>query len=266
MVDPRQAPLTVIGIDAATQPKKTGLARGCIAGGKLIVEAVELGSQDPSVSKVVASWIRGPTLLAIDAPLGWPASMGAALAGHRAGQEISLTGNEMFARLTDRIVHETVKKKPLDIGADRIARTALTALRVMQEVRDATGLAVPLSWAPHDAEVSAVEVYPAATLIGRGLSTVGYKKDDDHGRAARKLLAKAVAREVELPALDRVVDTDHALDAVLCLVAALDYVRGEVVQPPPSHAARVRAEGWIWFKAPAGSARPPSIEHNRTSH
>ena len=44
--------------------------------------------------------------------------------------------------------------------------------------------------------------------------------------------------------------TDHALDAVLCLVAALDYVNGEVVQPPSAELDRVRQEGWIWFRPP----------------
>lgn len=241
--------LTVIGIDAATKAKNMGLARGRIDAGKLLVDEVGLGSGVQSVSKTIASWIHGPTLIAVDAPLGWPAPMGLALAGHSAGQALSVNGNELFARLTDRLVHETARKKPLDVGADRIARTALAALTLVQEVRDTTRLPIPLSWTPGDADVGVVEVYPAATLIGRGFPTAGYKKDDADGRNARRRLLDALAREVALPHSELLLATDHALDAVLCLVAAMDYVRGDVVPPPAAQLEQVRREGWIWFKA-----------------
>lgn len=244
--------LTVIGIDAATKPKNMGLARGRIDGGTLVVDEVRLGSEVPSVPSAIASWIRGPALIAVDAPLGWPAPMGIALAGHRAGQVVPHHGDQLFARLTDRIVHETVKKKPLDVGADRIARTAVAALRLVQDVRDATRLPIPLSWTPGDTDVGVVEVYPAATLIGRRLSTAGYKKDDADGRAARGRLVDALARELTLPQREPLLATDHALDAVLCLVAAVDYVRGDVVPPPAAQLEQVRTEGWIWFKARQG--------------
>ncbi len=77
MVSTRIPSLTVIGIDAATDAKKTGLARGRIDSGRLVAEPVELGSKASPVAKVVASRIRGPTLIAIDAPPDGPNRWGA---------------------------------------------------------------------------------------------------------------------------------------------------------------------------------------------
>ena len=54
--------------------------------------------------------------------------------------------------------------------------------------------------------------------------------------------------EVDLPQREAVEAVDHALDAVLCLVAAADFLRGDVVQPLPADLASARREGWIWFR------------------
>jgi len=113
---------TIIGIDAATEPKKVGLARGWVDGERVVVSDARIGSRIPSVAETIAGWIEGPTLLAIDAPLGWPAPLGRALVGHRAGQAFKADAKEAFNRLTDRVLCERTGKRPLDVGADRIAR------------------------------------------------------------------------------------------------------------------------------------------------
>jgi len=90
---------TIIGIDCATQPKKCGVARGRFEGGRVVVGEVALGSQIDSLSKTIASWVVEPTLIAIDAPLGWPMALARELAGHAAGQPVGappVQGRHLF--------------------------------------------------------------------------------------------------------------------------------------------------------------------------
>jgi hypothetical protein len=61
---------------------------------------------------------------AIDAPLGWPKPLAETLIDHRAGMPIETPANAMFRRTTDLFIQRKLKKTPLDVGADRIARTA----------------------------------------------------------------------------------------------------------------------------------------------
>jgi hypothetical protein len=63
------------------------------------------------------------TLICVDAPLGWPVAS-QALALHRAGEEVATPRQSTFDRETDRAVADLVKRRPLRIGADRIAATA----------------------------------------------------------------------------------------------------------------------------------------------
>jgi hypothetical protein len=50
--------------------------------------------------------------------------MGRCLTNHRAGQSIEVSPNEFLRRETDRSIHRRLGKRLLDVGADRIARTA----------------------------------------------------------------------------------------------------------------------------------------------
>jgi hypothetical protein len=240
---------TVIGIDAATKATNTGLARGHVDAGIVVVEEVILGSEVESISGTVAGWIAGPTIIAIDAPLGWPTPMATALSGHHAGEKIAIDADGMFSRLTDITVRRLVGKRPLEVGANLIARAALAALGLIEQIRQDTGLKLPLLWAPGEAEVGVIEVYPAATLISRGLAIDGYKKKDKAGLDARRCLVGELLEGVDLlPERMDVEVTDHTLDAVLCLIAAADFIRDEVVQPPSVELKTARREGWIWFK------------------
>ena len=44
------------------------------------------------------------------------------------------------------------------------------------------------------------------------------------------------------------IKSDHILDAILCVLAAADFVRGDVIMP--KNEAQAKQEGWIWFKKP----------------
>lgn len=242
----------VIGIDCATDPAKIGVARGVPRGGKVHVEAAQLVGKGGDVSSVVSQWVReysGPSLLAVDAPLGWPAELGGLLATHRAGQPLPGEANRLFRRDTDRVVHDRLGKLPLDVGADRIARTALAALHMLQRVREACGLEIPMAWTARDvAPVAAIEVYPAGTLVSRGTTSSGYKLAAD--RAVREAMLDALADEL-LVGEHRAALLQHAdvLDAALCLLAGADFLTGAVIEP--TDLATARHEGWIWVRPPS---------------
>lgn len=106
-MDQRRATATgIIGVDCATQPRKVGLAFGSYQDGAVRIERVLAGSRVTSLVQTVAEWTkRTPsTLLALDAPLGWPAGLGPALQEHQAGGPVALESNTLFRRTTDRFV------------------------------------------------------------------------------------------------------------------------------------------------------------------
>jgi hypothetical protein len=83
----------------------------------------------------------------------------------------------MFRRTTDLFIQARLGKRPLDVGVDRIARTAYAALRILGTLRVELGMPIPLAWAPADvSRVAAIEVYPAATLLAHRIRSIGYKK------------------------------------------------------------------------------------------
>ena len=235
----------LVGIDVATVPAKVGLARATYVDGRVQLEEAMLCTRS-SPAETLAAWLPGatdPVLLAIDAPLGWPAPLAKSLASHKAGEWIRTPPHEMFRRATDRSIQKKLSKTPLDVGADRIARTAHAALTMLGELRDRLGAPIPLAWSPEIAGIAAIEVYPAATLVAHGMPSSGYKAPSQ-GAVREKILA-ALQEWV-------VVDTDaeilrnhaDALDAAVCLLAAKDFLENRAMAP--TDLAIARREGWIW--------------------
>ena len=176
--------------------------------------------------------------------------LGDELAAHRAGAVLQTPAYGLFRRSTDNIVAERVGKRPLDVGADRIARTAHAALRFLGRLRERTGLDIHLAWTPGRVEgVAAIETYPAGTLAGRYLPHSGYKGAHETAVVRRGRLVDAVAKEMALPAevADAMRSVDHVLDAAVCVLAGFDFADGSVIMP--SDHALAEREGWIWVKA-----------------
>ena len=203
----------------------------------------------------VAEWLFAregqDVLIALDAPLGWPDGLGKAISRHLAGNPIIASSNDVFRRFTDRQIKKLIDKQPLDVGADRIARTAHAALKELDALRNRCHSPIPLAWSKDDLEgIQAIEVYPAATLKSHGLPHKGYKeaKDSKH-RAIREEIAKGLPG-VEIPDnyLETVLDSADGLDAVVCLIAAADFLRGDASVPPDNKFDVARREGWIWCK------------------
>jgi len=141
---------------------------------------------------------------------------------------------------------------PLEVGANFIARTALAALRLLGDLRDRTGEMIPLAWGASPPErFSAIEVYPAATLRGAGMSVFPYKKKGDAGNREVMLAEFPKWLAISPPVLAAACRDADVLDAILCVVAGVDYCEGRAVGPPAEWEDVARIEGWIWA-APAG--------------
>ena len=265
----------VIGIDCATKANKVGIAMGYWDGHRLVVTEARRGDALPDWHVTVAEWIKeaSDVLIALDAPLGWPRAMGSALVSHSAGKAISVDANCLFMRETDRIVemnlHKIVKDKagnwvrrqalkPLDVGANLIARTAHSALESLDRIAGLVGAGqIPL--AKHPGQVRsrrAIEVYPAATLSAHGMPCEQYKKD---GQGNRSDVVAWVCDKVEIKEsaegerIKRAIcDGDHVLDAAICLVAATDFLTGNVIPQEPDSEKLAEKEGWIWVAPEKG--------------
>jgi predicted RNase H-like nuclease len=242
--------ITIIGIDCATQPQKTGLALGTWDGTAVSLHTITLGQKNQPLAQTIASWLPAnqPTLLAIDAPLGWPADLGDQLASHQAGEPLPVPPNTLFRRETDQHIWQRTGKLPLDVGADRIARTAHAALTLLADLHQLTGQPIPLAWQPQNLHpLSAIEVYPAGTLkmLFDPRRVPRYKgKDGENGRIAILNLLK---NNVTLPQRTGLLqNNDDALDAALCVLAGADFLRG--LATPPENQARAQKEGWIWVR------------------
>jgi hypothetical protein len=188
-------------------------------------------------------------LLALDSPLGWPLALGNTLAKHMAGQALVPTADILFRRETDRFVKRTCGKQPLDVGADRIARTAHSALTLLSAISEMIGYNIPLAWNPGFKGVAAIEVYPAATLRAYALPDSSYKdKNEKDSKDVRKKIVDGLPPSLTLTN-DRepLLANADALDAVICLLAGMDFLSGH--SHIPTDINRAHKEGWIWVKA-----------------
>jgi len=173
--------------------------------------------------------------------------MAKALATHRAGSALGVEPNEMFRRRTDRVIQETLRKTPLDVGADRIARTAHAALKLLGGIANlAECPPIPLAWNSAISGVSAIEVYPAATLIAHGIQSRGYKAPTQTSRREGILTALKLEIDVEASCVDLEASADM-LDAVVCVLAAKDFLQRRASPPPDLTLAQ--QEGWIWVSS-----------------
>ena len=234
----------IIGIDCATEARKVGVARAVHSGGATTV--VETAPGTPDLIETLSGWIASSRRVLL--ALGWPAKLGPALSGHQAGCVLRNEPNELFRRRADDVVAATVGPRPLDVGANWIARTAHAALQLLDQLRKKTGHPIPLAWScPRAGKVEAIEVYPAATLRALGLPSSKYKKRDQAATREEIItgLRDTVALECDVGALLENADT---LDAVVCVVAGADFLEGRIIQPTDTTVAR--KEGWIWVRSP----------------
>lgn len=247
---------TVIGVDCATTAKKLGLALAEWGPDGLELRSAEVAPKGRTAAHHIAGWMEQAdrTLIALDAPLGWPDPLRNALPGHRAGEPLACPARAAFARATDLHLRSALRKSSLNIGADRIAWTTHWTLRLLDELRSITGHRLPLAWSPaFTSPVAAIEVYPAATLKSCGLPFMRYKKPchPDHIACRREIVA-GLAGVMAVSAVHAELEA-HAdvLDAAVCALAAADFLSGRADTPAAGEETTALREGWIWFRPPA---------------
>lgn len=238
----------IIGIDCATEPVRMGLALGELSTKGLVIHEVGMGKRkgpkgknDPPVQAWVADRVRSGnrTLIALDAPLGWPVGMTNHFPKHQAGEPLAIDANDLFSRHTDRVVRDKIGKRPLEVGANLIARTALSALALIELIGQNLGTRIPLAWSPDDlGYVAAVEVYPAATVLAHR------PKSQLHAEAKLDL----IRQQLDSDPPEGVDDTLDIIDACLCVVAGADFLRDDALPPEGDDKDLAKKEGWIWVK------------------
>lgn len=246
----------VVGIDCATEHSKVGIAAGLYSDRVLTVTDVALCSKERDAASIAADWLLNceSAVIGIDAPLGWPKPLADNLIAHHAGKSLEVDSNSMFRRDTDRRVHSQTGKTPLDVGADRIARTAHAALKMLAKLRQRTGEDIPLAWDINVERPVAIEVYPAATLGMHALPSRTYKKPDQV--VEREVIIEGLSKIIELPDdMSAARQNADALDAVVCLLAVKDFLDGASEAPKDLELAK--KEGWIWVRRHAPEAHTP---------
>lgn len=248
--------MLVVGLDAAAQLDKCGYAIGSKTDSAILIEEAGLLAGKKAKTRSIielAERIRTSprTLVAIDAPLGWPQAMSDALLEHRAGERIPTPRDCLFRRLTDVDVRERTGKIPLEVGAEKLAHAAHHALDLLGELRKKSDCAIPLAWSPDDGPHMAIEVYPGGTLAGYGLPSTGYKKEKGDGQSALRARRQIAAKfEVRLKGISKFCESPaDVFDACLCLLSALDFLNNECPAPEPAVKGTVSREGWIWVRS-----------------
>lgn len=240
---------TYVGIDLASDPKRTGTAWLRDEGEKVVVENVRVGADDDTiVSAVMTSRKTG-----VDVPFGWPRAFVELIEAHRTATLTPppSTGpewrREVLYRATDLEVRRRVGKNPLSVASDKIAYPAIRWAGIAARLRE-QGIPVP-----PDGSGIACEVYPGAALAAWQLAGGTYK--GTKGAASRAVLVEQLS--ARLPWLDwaghrdACADDDNALDAVIAAVVARDVDLGLATPPPAELAEQAAEEGWIWL--PEGS-------------
>ena len=108
---------------------------------------------------------------------------------------------------------------------------------------------------PHGSDSGVVEVYPAGTLKAHGYPFQGYKSNKPEQAALRRELVGHVSEVLALPDNPIVSANADALDAVVCVVAGLDFLAGACIEPDDDREI-AETEGWIWLKDPDEGGAP----------
>jgi predicted nuclease with RNAse H fold len=235
--------MRTVGVDLAAEPRKTAVAVIAWSEGTARVESLRLGVGNAEIVEVVCAAERA----GIDSPFGWPEAFVRFLNEHDGdglpvphGLESRDGRRPLATRRTDLLVRASTGLSPLSVSADRIAHVAFRCAGLLAELRDSGVDAGRVSG-------RAVEVYPAAALLGWGLPARGYK-----GLVNRAALTELVAGFGEAaPWLDLGVaerlcrESDDAFDAVVAAVVARAVALGRTELPEDEDRAAAEREGWI---------------------
>lgn len=248
--------MRALGIDLASEPRRTGFAVVRWTGSSAVVEDVDVGADD---EKLLAIHARVDAT-GIDAPFGWSRDFVELVSVHRRGGGAAAPSwhteyrDRLRFRVTDRVVRQHLGRWPLSGSSDLLAVPLFRCLGLLarMDVRDRSG----------DGRV--FETYPAVALRLWGLNGRGYKGSKK--RARLKSLVGALRGRTPWLKLTRAQVTrletcDDAFDAlVAALVARVAWLDGRggrrlTLRPDASQREAGRDEGWIVLPT------PDSLEH-----
>lgn len=266
--------LRIVGWDAAVDPRNCALALVSVTPGggdeevswTLRLERLEAPRDRSTLVTTVVDWLTDvPAILCVDTPIGWPAAMGPALVEHRAGEPVGRGADELFRRCTDHDIRRRLGKTPLDVGADRIARTALATLDLIDDIRarlrqrDGRVVAPVVRRATlqePENTVPLMESYPAGWFASERILTRGYRPPAARDRrralytAVQEAIGRAAMRYSSAVPAEQVVDRADDLDALVCTLNGVDAIAGLCPEPGSPCDAVATTEGWIWCKDP----------------
>lgn len=241
--------MKIIGIDYSTDIKKCGLSIGEYINYECSLLYTGLYNFD-ILSEHFSKKVK--VLISIDSPLGWPQKLGLELIKHTAGSKIVENSNTLFRRYTDIEVKRITGKQSLDVGADKIARTAYGAVNLLEKIRNEFAIELPLSWDFEDElrnqNASVIEVYPAVTLKQNKIRVDQYKGKDNAKNRGEIIEFLTTKIKMTKSQKDLILNDDNMLDSVVCVLAGMDFIRGYCLKPNIEHLDQVKKEGWIWFK------------------
>ena len=230
--------MITLGIDLASNPRKTGLCVVHWIGGEAVVEDVQVGADDDRI----AAASEAADVVGIDAPFGWPVAFETLLAGTATrwtGPWSAEIRDELRFRATDFRVRELTGHWPLSVSTDLIGVPALRCVRLLDRlgVEDRSG------------DGTVYETYPAAALHMWELPARGYKGPKKK-RELAVLWGTLKERAPWLRFADMnhealLVEKDDALDALVAALIARAAQLGLTVLPVEAERPRAVTEGWI---------------------
>ena len=229
-----------LGVDLASQPKRTTICLIRWDRGSARVETLSMGATDADLHELFGRADK----IGIDAPFGWPAPFTRAVAAYSAETVWPSTDvPRLRFRRTDEVAKEKLGRWPLSVSTDLIAVTAMRAVRLLAEAA-ATGETIDRSGGGRF-----VEVYPAAALHVWGFPSRGYKRAKGAEVRARLVsdLAKRTAGWLMLSEADWAGCTasDDILDALVAALVTRAAAIGRCERTPCEDRELASEEGWI---------------------
>jgi len=235
--------MKTLGVDLASNPKKTGICIVAWREQEAVVEDLRVGADDHDLL-----WAHQRVdVTGIDAPFGWPVPFEQMLSGAAprwTGPWSRERRDDLRFRLTDFRVWKITGRWPLSVSADKIAVPALRC----------AGLLERLGVSDRSGDGRVYEIYPASALHVWGLNSTGYKGP----KKRRELQALWIALKQKTPWLQfadkgqesLIMDRDDALDALVAALIARAAKKGLTICPTDDERNRATTEGWIHVPTP----------------
>jgi predicted nuclease with RNAse H fold len=230
-----------LGVDLAAADARTALCQLDWGSGGPVLEHLSVGASDDEIVRLAAQ----SAVVAIDAPFGWPRTFARTVAAYAAGAPWpAAKPSGLWARRTDEAARARVGgRPPLSVSSDRIARPAERAARLLTLL----GREIPLA---RDGSDGVIELYPAGAMRLWGIDTAGYKRPAARmvREALRDRIVTAVHLKLSADQRERLVETDHALDALVAALVGRAFSCGWAAGPEtPEDREAAEVEGWIWL-------------------